>query len=227
MTPDEAPRLSGSLPGPLSRAELEAQRAVFYPGLTHGVYPFVAARKSGWLVEDLDGNVLVDLVSSSASVPFGAGRADLVAAATEQLLAFGNEDSHAVTNPLMSQLARRADRRHAGEPDPRRPVLERHRGRRDGGAVHAPGDRTPGHPRLLRRLPRRVHHDGRARRRAPRDRPGGPRPGRRVRARAVPEPLPQPVRRTSPGRHRGTAPSTSSGTRCCSTPSTRPRWRAW
>jgi 4-aminobutyrate aminotransferase-like enzyme len=58
-------------------------------------------------VEDLDGNVFVDLVSSSASVPFGAGRADLVAAASEQLLAFGNEDSHAVTNARMSELARR------------------------------------------------------------------------------------------------------------------------
>src|SRR5690349_13322195 len=94
VTPDEAPRLSGPLPGPRSRAELEAQRSVFYAGLTHGTYPFVAARKSGWLVEDLDGNVFVDLVSSSASVPFGAGRADLVAAASEQLTSFGNEDSH-------------------------------------------------------------------------------------------------------------------------------------
>lgn len=103
----DVPRVNGALPGPRSAAELEAQRAVFYAGLTHGVYPFVAARRSGWLVEDLDGNVFVDLVSSSASVPFGAGRADLVAAATEQLLAHGNEDSHAVTNPLMSQLARK------------------------------------------------------------------------------------------------------------------------
>ena len=107
LTPDDAPRVSGPIPGPRSRAEIEAQRAVFYAGQTHGSYPFVAARKSGWLVEDLDGNVFVDLVSSSASVPFGAGRADLVEAATEQLLAFGNEDSHGVTNPLMSQLARR------------------------------------------------------------------------------------------------------------------------
>jgi 4-aminobutyrate aminotransferase-like enzyme len=107
LSPDEAPRVSGPLPGPRSRAELEAQREVFYAGQTHGSYPFVAARKSGWLVEDLDGNVFVDLVSSSASVPFGAGREDLVEAATEQLLAFGNEDSHAVTNPLMSRLARR------------------------------------------------------------------------------------------------------------------------
>lgn len=107
LTPDAAPRVSGPLPGPRSRAEIEAQRAVFYAGQTHGSHPFVAARKSGWLVEDLDGNVFVDLVSSSASVPFGAGRVDLVEAAREQLLAFGNEDSHAVTNPLMTQLARR------------------------------------------------------------------------------------------------------------------------
>ncbi len=107
LTPDQAPRVTGPLPGPRSRAEIEAQRAVFYAGQTHGSYPFVAARKSGWLVEDLDGNVFVDLVSSSASVPFGAGREDLVEAAREQLLAFGNEDSHGVTNPLMTQLARR------------------------------------------------------------------------------------------------------------------------
>lgn len=107
VTPGQAPRINGPVPGPRSKAELEAQDGLFYAGLTHGVYPFVAARKSGWLVEDLDGNVFVDLVSSSASVPFGAGRADLVAAASEQLLAFGNEDSHAVTNPSMSQLARR------------------------------------------------------------------------------------------------------------------------
>lgn len=107
VKPGDAPRLLGPLPGPRSRAELEAQGDVFYPGLAHGSYPFVAARKQGWLVEDLDGNVLVDLVSSSASVPFGAGRRDLVEAAAEQLLQFGNEDSHAVTNPLMSRLAQR------------------------------------------------------------------------------------------------------------------------
>lgn len=106
-TPDEVPRVDGLLPGPRSRAELEAQAQVFYAGQTQGLHPLVAARKDGWLVEDLDGNVFVDLVSSSASVPFGAGRADLVEAAAEQLLAFGNEDSHAVTNTLMTRLARR------------------------------------------------------------------------------------------------------------------------
>ncbi|HVQ86646.1 MAG TPA: aminotransferase class III-fold pyridoxal phosphate-dependent enzyme, partial [Actinomycetes bacterium] len=101
------PRIIGSLPGPLSKAELDAQRQVFYPGLTSHTYPFVAARKEGWLVEDLDGNVFVDLASSSASVPFGAGRTDLVAAATEMLMRYGNEDSHALPHTLMEPLARR------------------------------------------------------------------------------------------------------------------------
>lgn len=101
------PRVTGPLPGPLSKAELDAQREVFYPGLTHHTYPFVAARKEGWLVEDLDGNVFVDLASASASVPFGAGRADLVAAVAEMLQRYGNEDSHALPNTLMAPLARR------------------------------------------------------------------------------------------------------------------------
>lgn len=107
LDPATAPRLTGPLPGPRSAAELAAQRAVFYPGSAPGPYPLVAARKQGWLVEDLDGNVFVDLVSSSASVPFGAGRADLVGVAADALLAFGNEDSHAVGHPLMARLARR------------------------------------------------------------------------------------------------------------------------
>ena len=101
------PRVSGPLPGPRSRRALAAQSSVFYRGLTSFTYPFVANRKEGWLVEDVDGNVFVDLVSSSASVPFGAGRADLVAAAAEMLQRFGNEDSHAVPHILMEPLARR------------------------------------------------------------------------------------------------------------------------
>ena len=101
------PRVAGTVPGPKSQAARAAQERVFYPGLTHGAYPVVAARKERWLVEDVDGNVFVDLASSSASVPFGAGRTDIVDAVREQLVAFGNEDSHAITNPMMVTLAER------------------------------------------------------------------------------------------------------------------------
>jgi 4-aminobutyrate aminotransferase-like enzyme len=101
------PHVSGQVPGPRSREAREAQQRIFYPGLTHGSYPIVASRKERWLVEDVDGNVFVDLASSSASVPFGAGRTDIVAAVEEQLVSFGNEDSHALTHPLMTELAER------------------------------------------------------------------------------------------------------------------------
>ena len=103
----QGPKVTGPVPGPLSQAARAAQERVFYPGLTHGAYPIVAARKERWLVEDVDGNVFVDLASSSASVPFGAGRIDIVDAVREKLAAFGNEDSHALTNPLMVTLAER------------------------------------------------------------------------------------------------------------------------
>lgn len=101
------PHVNGPIPGPRSVAARQQQERVFYPGLLHGAYPIVAARKYGWLVEDVDGNTFVDLASSSASVPFGAGRTDIVDAVHEQLLNFGNEDSHALTHPLMTTLAER------------------------------------------------------------------------------------------------------------------------
>lgn len=103
----EGPRVSGQVPGEQSRAWWESAARVFYSGEVSGAYPIVAARKERWLVEDLDGNVFVDLVSSSASVPFGAGRRDIVEAVSDSLLSFGNEDSHALTNPAMLHLAER------------------------------------------------------------------------------------------------------------------------
>lgn len=101
------PSVTGPIPGPRSVAARQQQERLFYPGLTHGTYPIVAARKERWLVEDVDGNVFVDLASSSASVPFGAGRLDIVDAVRERLVSFGNEDSHALTNPMMATLAER------------------------------------------------------------------------------------------------------------------------
>ncbi len=81
-------------PGPKSRELLNRGEAVLYPGLAHGLAPFVAERKGGWSITDVDGNVFLDMVSASASVPFGAGRPDLVGAAAEALRRYGNEDTH-------------------------------------------------------------------------------------------------------------------------------------
>jgi 4-aminobutyrate aminotransferase-like enzyme len=102
-----APSMRVPPPGPRSRELLDRMDAVCYPGLTTGLAPFVAARKRGWAVEDVDGNVYLDLLSASASVPLGACRDDLIEPAVEMLRRYGNEDSHSLASELMLPLAER------------------------------------------------------------------------------------------------------------------------
>ena len=78
---------------------------ILYPGLAHGLAPFVAERKDGWTVTDVDGNVYLDMVSASASVPLGAGRADVTDAAVDALRRYGNEDTHGQANAFVVPLA--------------------------------------------------------------------------------------------------------------------------
>ncbi len=101
------PRIVVTPPGPRSRELLDRAGAVLYPGTGHGLIPAVVARKQGHEVEDVDGNVFVDLISASASVPLGACRADIVDDAVEALRRYGNEDSHTMVNELTVRLAER------------------------------------------------------------------------------------------------------------------------
>ena len=55
----------------------------------------------------MDGNVYLDLISASASVPLGACRDDLIEPAVEMLRRYGNEDSHGLASELMAPLAER------------------------------------------------------------------------------------------------------------------------
>jgi 4-aminobutyrate aminotransferase-like enzyme len=80
-------------------------RKVFYPGLSELVSPLVLRRKEGFTVEDVDGNVYVDMLSASASVPLGAAREDITSAAVEGLRRYGNEDQHELSNEYMLPLA--------------------------------------------------------------------------------------------------------------------------
>ena len=94
-------------PGPRSREILGRQEKLLYPGLSAELAPFVVHRKHGYAVEDVDGNVFLDMVSASASVPLGAGRDDLLEPAIEALRRFGNEDSHGLPSEFMLPLAER------------------------------------------------------------------------------------------------------------------------
>lgn len=99
------PARPGPLPGPRSATELKRLRELVYPGTSAHLSPFVVASKEDYLVTDLDGNTFVDLVSSSASVPLGAVRDDLIAPMVDTLRRVGNEDSHGIASELMLPLA--------------------------------------------------------------------------------------------------------------------------
>ena len=103
----ELPPTPGPLPGPLSKAALDRLGQLVYPGTANHLAPFVVASKAGHLVEDLDGNTFVDLISASASVPLGAARDDLIDPLIETMRRLGNEDAHGIANELMVPLAER------------------------------------------------------------------------------------------------------------------------
>jgi 4-aminobutyrate aminotransferase-like enzyme len=102
-----APKIVTDIPGPRSREILGRLDGVLYPGTAHDLAPFVIARKDGYTVTDVDGNVFWDFVSASASVPLGAGRGDILDPSLEALRRFGNEDTHGLAHDLVLPLAQR------------------------------------------------------------------------------------------------------------------------
>ena len=109
MTQD-VPRIVATPPGPKTREILTRQERVLYPGLAHDLGPFVINRKSGWEIEDVDGNIYLDFISAMASVPFGAARPDVLDPVVDALRRYGNEDTHYYTHeyvlPLAEELVR-------------------------------------------------------------------------------------------------------------------------
>ena len=103
----DVPHIATPPPGPRTREILERQKQVLYRGLAEEVGPFVIRRKSGYEIEDIDGNVYLDCVSAMASVPLGSARADITDAAIEALRRYGNEDAHYFSHEYVLPLAER------------------------------------------------------------------------------------------------------------------------
>ncbi len=106
-TPSGVPHIIATPPGPRSREILERQAKVLYRGTAGDVGPFVITGKSGYEIEDIDGNVYLDCISAMASVPVGAARADITEAAVEALRRYGNEDTHYYSHEYVLPLAER------------------------------------------------------------------------------------------------------------------------
>src|SRR5437867_8719821 len=81
------PDIKTPLPGPRARAIIERDRAVVSPSYTRD-YPFVMARGSGAVVEDVDGNVFLDCAAGIAVTSTGHSHPDVVRAITDQAQRF-------------------------------------------------------------------------------------------------------------------------------------------
>ena len=73
----------------------------------HDEVPFVEARKSDWLIEDVDGNTFADHVSAWGSTPLGATPPEVQRAVAEAQLRFGMEITDYVPNEPQLALAER------------------------------------------------------------------------------------------------------------------------
>lgn len=99
------------LPGPKARALIERDRAVTSPSYTRG-YPLVVARGEGCMVEDVDGNVFLDLTAGIAVASTGHAHPQVVGAiqaqAAQLLHMSGTDFYYEPLVDLAEQLAARA-----------------------------------------------------------------------------------------------------------------------
>src|SRR5439155_25288064 len=77
------PRLVTEIPGPKAREIIEADAKVTSPSLPRA-YAFVPLRGAGSMVEDVDGNVFLDLNAGIAVCSTGHAHPDVVKAIAEQ-----------------------------------------------------------------------------------------------------------------------------------------------
>lgn len=77
------PHLITSLPGPRARDLIARDQAVTSPSYTRG-YPLVAARGEGCMIEDVDGNVFLDMTAGIAVTATGHAHPAVVQAIQEQ-----------------------------------------------------------------------------------------------------------------------------------------------
>ena len=83
----KAPDIKTALPGPKAKAMVGRDTAAVSPSYTRD-YPLVMARGEGAVVEDVDGNVFIDLAAGIAVTSTGHAHPDVVKAITDQAQKF-------------------------------------------------------------------------------------------------------------------------------------------
>jgi 4-aminobutyrate aminotransferase len=105
----QAPNLLTEVPGPEARARIERDHKVTSPSLPRA-YPLVPARGAGSVIEDVDGNVFLDLNAGIAVTSTGHAHPAVVEAIqrqAEQLLHYSASDFYL---PIYSDVCEELDR---------------------------------------------------------------------------------------------------------------------
>ena len=127
-------------PGPKS-TEWFARRAAAVPSGVANIHPIVTARASGAIIEDVDGNRLIDFATGIAVLNVGHTAPEVVAAAQRQLELDTHTCFHVTANEPYIELAERLNALAPIEGPGQDDVRElRRRGRRERGE-----DRPQGH----------------------------------------------------------------------------------
>jgi len=99
-------KLITEVPGPKSRALFERRAAAIPLGVAN-LHPIVTARASGAIVEDVDGNRLIDLATGISVLNVGHTAPEVVAAAQRQLELDTHTCFHVTANEPYIELAER------------------------------------------------------------------------------------------------------------------------
>jgi 4-aminobutyrate aminotransferase len=104
----QAPNLITELPGPIAREVLERDARVTSPSLPR-VYPFVPKRGAGSVVEDVDGNIFLDLNAGIAVTSTGHCHPKVVDAIQRQAAELIHYSASDFFLPIYSEVAERLD----------------------------------------------------------------------------------------------------------------------
>ena len=115
---EQARTLRTEIPGPRSRELLERRRAAVPPAVFNTV-PVFARRASGAVVEDVDGNRLIDLGAGLAVLNAGNAPPGVVAALQEQAAQFTHTCFHVVMHEPYVELAERLNALTPGDHEKR------------------------------------------------------------------------------------------------------------
>jgi 4-aminobutyrate aminotransferase/(S)-3-amino-2-methylpropionate transaminase len=99
-------KLVTEIPGPKSREWFERRKAAIPPGVA-SIHPIVTARASGAIIEDVDGNRLIDFATGIAVLNVGHTAPEVVAAVQKQAELDTHTCFHVTANEPYIELAER------------------------------------------------------------------------------------------------------------------------